>query len=122
MKGSKRALLFCCLFSCSALIIAQETVLYLDTMEVAIGEQAKLIFLAKEAKDFQHIDRYDLNYLFDELWEQRQSGDLATRELSRPEAELFREGRPQPSTMVVQSKQSYFINFFLGWSHGFSAS
>ena len=58
---------------------------YLDTLEVEIGDNAKVIFLAKDATGFEAIDRYDLNFVFAELWRRRQAGALGEVDLSKSE-------------------------------------
>ena len=78
---------------------AQET-LYLDTLEVEIGDNTKVIFLAKAPADFAVIDRYDLNFLFDELWRMRQEGITGEEELDRQSAEELRQG--VPATEVIK--------------------
>ena len=77
---------------------AQET-LYLDTLEVEIGDNTKVIFLAKSPADFAVIDRYDLNFLFDELWRMRQEGITGEEELDQRSAEELRYGVKAPEVI-----------------------
>lgn len=82
-------------------VFAQEVV-YRDTLEVEIGENTKVIFLATSTEDFPVIDRYDLNFLFDELWRMRQDGMVGEAELSRRAAEELRFGNPNPAPAEVE--------------------
>lgn len=67
---------------------------YQDTLEVEVGDNTKVIFLAQSAEDFAVLDRYDLNFLFDELWRMRQNGMTGEATLSRSAAEELRYGIP----------------------------
>ncbi|MEL6657691.1 MAG: hypothetical protein AAFP77_03775 [Bacteroidota bacterium] len=107
---------------------AQET-LYLDTLEVEIGDNTKVIFLAKSPADFAVIDRYDLNFLFDELWRMRQEGITGEEELDRRSAEELRRGVKAPQVIEAVASGLRMDKWFLtptmgltiGGNFGFSS-
>lgn len=64
-------LLFCTLCGLTLSLSAQVVT---DTLEANVGSRARILFLAKTADDFAELSKYDLNALFNELY-QREFGD-----------------------------------------------
>lgn len=100
---------------------AQQQV-YKDTLEVEIGENTKVVFLAESLEDFELIDRYDLNFLFDELWRMRKEGLVGEEQLSRRNAEQLRMGNPKPEEVEPQMASLRLGSLFLTPTFGLSAA
>ena len=98
---------------------AQETV-YLDTLEVEIGENTKVIFLAKSPAEFAVSDRYDLNFLYDELWRMRQDGITGQEELDQQSAEELRHGVKAPEVIKGLTGGLRLDNWFFTPTIGFT--
>ena len=92
-----------------------------DSLILEIGDKAKVIFLAKDRKDFQEIAKYDLNVLYLNLWSQLLEGEQNTvREISDEEAEKYINENFEDSPVTSQKKfwKRFHINLFLGFSAG----
>jgi hypothetical protein len=111
-----------CLLVCllSGLLLAQ-TPYYRDTLEVEIGDGAKVLFLAQDAEDFEAIDRYDLNFIFDELWDRRQKGATGIAELSTGQLlrlEDYQPAKDVEEEVVTPSRRSFYFNVSTNVSMG----
>lgn len=102
-----------------AVVCQAQSVTYRDTLEVQIGQRAKVIFLGRDARDFSEINKYDLNLLFDQVYGQRTVGEPAPRVLSNLEAEALRQDGPEGEKRKFW--QRFYINFYAGatFSRGF---
>ncbi len=98
---------------------AQQPV-YLDTLEVEIGDNTKVIFLAKSPADFAVIDRYDLNFLFDELWRMRQEGLTGEESLDQYSAEQLRAGVKAPEVIKGVTGGLRLNSWFFTTNAGFT--
>lgn len=110
-----------------SLLLSQSTN-YRDTLEVEIGSGAKVIFLAEDAKDFEAIDRYDLNFIFDELWQRRKQGETGIADLSKDELTRLKDGLPTQEselitdTLTSKSRRRFYLNISMGVSPGVGAT
>jgi hypothetical protein len=95
-------------------LLAQSTN-YRDTLEVEIGDGAKVLFLAQDAEDFEAIDRYDLNFIFDELWRRRQTGETGLAQVSTEELIRLQDGLPaqdarQEVDSATPARRRFYFN------------
>ena len=98
----------------------KEADLMRDSLILEIGEEAKVVFLAKNRKAFEEIAKYDLNILYLNLWSQLLDGKKeAVSEISDQEAEKYKNERYDgPATVRKQFWKRFHINVFLGFSAG----
>lgn len=112
-----KKLLFYYCFLLGSFLNAQETQ---DSLILEIGDKAKVIFLAKERKDFQEISKYDLNGLYQKLLETLQTGkDTTLEEINVKDISLYKNPiYPTSTSLKKKFLKGFNVNLFLGFSTG----
>lgn len=92
---------------------------YQDSLQIEIGNRARIIFQAREKVDFELIKRYDLNKLFEELLLRAAAGDTATTDmLSLLESKKF--ANAQAFNATAKKVKEIFLRFNYGAYAGFA--
>ncbi len=87
-----------------------------DSMTVQIGEKAKIIFVAQQPGGFEEIAPYDLNAVFEQVWNQKKLAQGAsTQQLSAKQAKKLRnDAYEKPVAKRPFFEKRIYANAFVG--------